>query len=79
MKTSKHLFHNSQKDCSPGDGGRGGENKELHRVGAGELSASTITDTYTSFATSSTKKWTLQKYEDQNLVETFSKFAIFFM
>ena len=37
-------------------GGRGGESRELHRFGAGESSASTTTDTNTSFATPSTTK-----------------------
>ena len=32
-------------------GGRGGESRELYRVGAGESSASTTTDTNTIFAT----------------------------
>ena len=32
-------------------GGRGSENRELHRIGAGESCASTTTDTNTSFAT----------------------------
>ena len=57
-------------------GGRGGESRELRRVGAGESSASTTTDTNTSFATPSTTK--PQKYGDQTLVETSSKFAILF-
>ena len=35
-------------------GRRGGESTGLHRVGAGESSASTMTDTNTSFATPST-------------------------
>ena len=37
-------------------GGKGSEGREQHRVGAGESSASTITDTNTSFATLSTTK-----------------------
>ena len=38
-------------------GGKGSEGREIHRVGAGESSASTITtDTNTSFATLSTTK-----------------------
>ena len=37
-------------------GRRVGESRELHRVGAGELSAFTTTDTNTSFATPSTTK-----------------------
>ena len=40
-------------------GARVGESRELHRVGAGESSASTTTDTNTSFATLSTTKWTI--------------------
>ena len=36
-----------------------GESREPHRVGAGESSASTPTDTNTSFATPSTTKWTI--------------------
>ena len=36
------------------DGGRGDESRDLHRVGAGESSASTTTDTNASFATPST-------------------------
>ena len=35
-------------------GGRGGESTELHRIGASESSASTMTDTNTSFAAPST-------------------------
>ena len=40
------------RNCSPVKevGGRRGESKELHRVGAGEPSPSTTTDTNTSFA-----------------------------
>ena len=37
-------------------GGRGEESRELHRVGAGESSASTATDTNTSFETLRTTK-----------------------
>ena len=37
-------------------GGRGGESRELQRVGVGESSASTTTDTNTGFATPSTTK-----------------------
>ena len=40
-------------------GARVGENRELHRVGAGQSSASTTTDTNTSFATLTTTKWTI--------------------
>ena len=35
---------------STSDGGRGDKSRELHRVGAGESSASTTTDTNTSSA-----------------------------
>ena len=38
---------------------RGDENRELHKVGAGESSASTTTDTNTSFATPSTTHQTI--------------------
>ena len=41
---------------STGGGGRGGESRELHRVGAGEPSASATTGSGTSFATPSTTK-----------------------
>ena len=41
------------------DAGRGGESRVLHRVGAGESSASTTTDTNISFATPSTTKQTV--------------------
>ena len=40
-------------------GGRGGESRELHRVGAGESYVSTTTDTNTSFATPFTTKRTI--------------------
>ena len=36
---------------------RGGESRELHRVGASEPSASTTTDTNTILVTQSTTKW----------------------
>ena len=36
--------------------GRVGESRDLHKVGAGESSASATTDTNTSFATPSTTK-----------------------
>ena len=39
--------------------GRGDKSRELHRVGASESSASTTTDTNTSFATPSTTKRTI--------------------
>ena len=44
-----------QQELERGEG-RGGESRELHRVGTGESSTSTTTDTNTSFATPSTKK-----------------------
>ena len=40
-------------------GGRGVENRELHRLGAGESSASTTTGTNMSFAIPSTIKQTI--------------------
>ena len=40
-------------------GGRGGANRELYEVGAGDLSASKTTGTNTSFATRSTTKQTI--------------------
>ena len=39
--------------------GRGGESRELYRVGAGESSASTTIDITTSFATSPSTKRTI--------------------
>ena len=42
-------------------GGRGGEYRELHRVSAGEPSASIAADTNTSFATPSTTKRTISE------------------
>ena len=63
--------------------GRGGENRELHRVGAGESSASTATDPNTSFAIPSIVEGKIEEKVDQKLVETpgylhaSSKFAIF--
>ena len=63
--------------------GRGGKNRELHRVGAGESSASTTTDPNTSFATPSIVEGKIEEKVDQKLVETpgylhaSSKFAIF--
>ena len=54
-------------------GERRDESRELHRVGTGESSASTTTDTNTSFATPFTTTKRLQKYEDQKLVEIPSK------
>ena len=55
------------------------ESREVHRGGASESSASTTTDTNTSFATPSTQSGRLQKYGDQKLVKTPSKFVIFSM
>ena len=40
-------------------GGRAGESRDLHRVVVDESSASTTSDISTSFATSSTTKWTV--------------------
>ena len=40
-------------------GGSGSENRELHRIGAGESTASTRTDTNINFETLSTTKWTI--------------------
>ena len=57
---------------------RGGESRELYRVGAGELKASTTTDTNNSFSTLLPQNGRLQKCEDQKLAETPSKFATFF-
>ena len=62
MKTNNHLFNKTQKDLvfpSTIGGRRGGESKEFHRVGAGESSASTRTNTKASFATISTAKRTI--------------------
>ena len=47
-----------------------GESRELHRVGAGESSGSTITNTNTSFTTTSTIKRTIAEIWDEKLVET---------
>ena len=44
---------------STSDGGREDESREFHRLGAGESSASTTTDTNTSSATPSTTNWTI--------------------
>ena len=56
-----------------------GESRELHRIDAGESSASTTTDTNTSFARLSTAKWTIAEMWDGKLVQTSSKFTIFFI
>ena len=61
---------------SPRYGGRRGESRGLHRVGAGEYSAST-NDTNTSFATPSTTKRTIAEIWGSKLVETPSKSAVF--
>ena len=60
-------------------GGRGAESRDLHRVGAGEPSTSTATDTNTSFATPFTTKRIIAEIWDKKLVETQSKFAVFSM
>ena len=44
-------------------GGRGDESREIHRVGAGESSASITTDSNTSFATPFTTKRTLWRFD----------------
>ena len=46
-KNQKSSVQQELESLFPGrrGGGRGGERKELHRVGAGKSSASTITDT----------------------------------
>ena len=54
------------------------DRRELYRVGAGELKASTTTDTNNSFSTLLPQNGRLQKCEDQKLAETPSKFATFF-
>ena len=59
--------------------GKGAESRELHRVGAGEPSASTATDTNTSFATPFATKRIIAEIRDKKLVETQSKFAVFSM
>ena len=53
--------------------GRGGDSRELHKVGAGEPSAYTATGTNTSFATLLPQNGQLQKFRGKKLVE----FAIF--
>ena len=56
------MFNKSSKDFSSTRGGRrGGESRELHSLGANEPSASITTDANTSFATPSTRKWTITK------------------
>ena len=53
MKNSNYLLNKSKKNCFPVQESHS-KGREHHRVGAGELSASTTTDTNTSFATPST-------------------------
>ena len=76
MKTSNHLeklFPNTR------GGGRGYESKELLRVGAGESSAPTTTDTNTSFATSSTTKQTVAEiWGLKTCGKSHSRFSFFF-
>ena len=48
----ERLFPSTRRDR------KGGEIRELQKVGTGESSTSTTTDTNTSFATPSTTKWT---------------------
>ena len=76
MKTSNHLeklFPNTR------GGGRGYESKELLRVGAGESSAPTTTDTNTSFATSSTTKQTVAEiWGLKTCGKSHSRFLFFF-
>ena len=58
-------------------GERGGESREFHRVGTGESSPSTTTNTNSSFATCLPQIGHLQKYVDQKLVETSVNFLFF--
>ena len=58
--------------------GRGGESRELHRVGAGEPSASTATDKILLLQQFLPQRGRL-KYGDKKLVETQRKFALFSM
>ena len=53
MKNSNYLLNKSKKNCFPVQESHS-KGREHHRVGAGELPASTTTDTNTSFATPST-------------------------
>ena len=59
--------------------GRGGESRELHRVGAGEPSASTATDKILLLQQFLPQRGRLQKYGDKKLVKTQRKFALFSM
>ena len=58
MKPRKHVFNKRLFNSTRG-GGRRGKSRELHRVSSGESSASTTTDTNTTFATLSTTKRTI--------------------
>ena len=58
-------------------GGRGDKRGDLYRVGAGDSSAYTTTDTNTSFATSSITKLTIAEIWGQQLVEPSNKFDFF--
>ena len=75
MKTSNYLLNRSLKDCSSCKRWREGRWK--HK--AGEPSASTPTDTNTSFVTPSTTKQMIAEIWGKKPVETPSKFAIFSM
>ena len=81
MKTSNYLFNRSWKDLvfpSTTGGGRGGENRGFHRVGEGESSASTRTDSYNSFVTPFTTKRTITEiWGLKTYVEIPSKSATF--
>ena len=59
-------------------GGEQVESREPHRVGAGESSASTTTDIILILQHGLPQNVRLEKYRDQKLVETPSKFAISF-
>ena len=71
MKIRNHLF-NKRLFPSTRGGERGVKSREFHRVGAGESSASTITNTNVSFVTPSTTK-----HGNQKLVATPSKLLLF--
>ena len=58
--------------------GRGGESRELHRVGTGEPSASTATDKILLLQQFLPQRGRL-KYGDKKLVETQRNFALFSM
>ena len=57
---------------------RGGESIELYRVGAGELKASTTTDTNNSFSTLLPQNGRLQKCEIKNLRRLPANLLLFF-